>query len=81
MVMIGSSLAAAGGSAPASSTTGASGPTSTNSGKGNPTSDINPAGHVRQRKCKKRFRGPRRHRKCRHAHKGHGTLHAPGQQK
>lgn len=83
MVMIGSSLASGAGVPSVFSNgptlTGPSGPSG--NGQGNPTSNVNPAGHIRQRKCKKNFRGNRKHRKCRHPHKGKGTLHAPGQQK
>ena len=76
MVMLGSSLAASG-AAPSLFATGPTGPTVTgptgptppppsgNNGQGNPSSNVNPAGHIRKRKCKKNFRGNRKHRKCR----------------
>jgi hypothetical protein len=40
-----------------------------------------PSGPALQHRCKKDFKGNRKHRKCRHRHRGKGSQTAPGQQK
>jgi hypothetical protein len=40
-----------------------------------------PSGPALQHRCKKDFNGNRKHRKCRHKHRGKGSQTAPGQQK